>query len=192
MITCGWCGKHYATWKNQCDSCGGPMPPPPGMELGPKPPDVPRTLPKGFAFRQRFSRNIATILGLVISMFGLLFFLAMLRAKPWVAIFPGIFMLGGFSMFRYGWMHASGILRAFQHGVATEGKIAGISIDTTQSINNQHPWKLIYHFTANGQQQEGVLISWDSTIATRSTGQPMWVLYVENDPSQSTLYPPLK
>jgi hypothetical protein len=101
-------------------------------------------------------------------------------------------MLGGFSMLRYGWKSASATLRAFQQGTATKGKIAGINIDTTQSINNQHPWKLIYHFTAGGQQHEGVLISWDSTIASRRTGQPLWVLYVEDDPSQCTLYPPVK
>jgi hypothetical protein len=191
MITCGWCGIHYNSWQKQCDSCGGPMPPMPGMELGPPPPATPRALPKGFAFRQRFSKNIATILGLAISMFSLLFFLAMLRAKPVVAVLPGLFLLGGLSMLRYGWKTASATLRAFRYGVATEGRIAAIKLDTTQSINSQHPWKVIYHFTADGQQHEGVLISWDSTIASRRTGLPLWVLYVEGDPSQCTLYPPV-
>ena len=168
------------------------MPRPPGMELGPPPPPVPRELPKGFAFRQRFSKNIATILGLVISIFSLLFVLAMLRAKPWVAVLPGIMFLGGFSMLRYGWKSASATLRAFRHGMATEGKVVKLRLDTSQSINNEHPWKLTYHFTAGSQQHEGVLISWDSTTGMRSTGQPLWVLYVENDPSQCTLYPPVK
>ncbi len=192
MITCGWCGIHYHSWQKQCDSCGGPMPPMPGMELGPPPPATPRALPKGFAFRQRFSKNFGTVIGLLFTVVGSLFFVALLHAKPVTAIIPGLMLLGGLSMLRHGWIHASGILRAFRHGVATEGTIAAINIDTTQSINNVHPRKLIYHFTAGGQQHEGVHISWDTTISNRRTGQPLWVLYLEDDPSKSTLYPPVK
>lgn len=63
MITCGWCNTHYQTWRSKCDACGGPMPPSPGQELGPPPPEVPRDLPSGYAFRTRFS-NLAVLLGI--------------------------------------------------------------------------------------------------------------------------------
>lgn len=192
MITCGWCGKHYSSWKNQCDACGGPMPPPPGMELGPQPPPAPRALPKGFAFRQRFSQNIATILGGVLFVIGTPMTLGVLAQRPWAAAFPALLMVGGFFSLRHGLKSAESVLRAFREGVAVEGKIASVMIDTSQSINEKHPWKLTYHFVADGFENEGVLVSWDSTINNRARGQPLWVLYVEDDPSQNTVYPPFR
>lgn len=168
------------------------MPPPPGMELGPPPPPAPRALPKGFAFRQRFSQNIATILGGVLFVIGTPMTLGVLAQKPWAAAFPALLMVGGFFSLRYGLKSAESVLRAFRKGVAVEGRIASVTIDTSQSINEKHPWKLVYHFEADGFENEGVLVSWDSTINNRSRGQPLWVLYVEIDPSQNTIYPPFR
>lgn len=168
------------------------MPPPPGMELGPSPPPVPRDLPKGFAFRLLVSQNIATIVG------GLMFAVATpitwgtLQTKTWAASIPGLMALGGFFMLRYGLTTAGSVLRAFRKGRAAEGTIASVKLDTTQSINNQHPWKVVYHFMVEGHQHEGVLVSWDSTLISRAAGQPLWVLYVESDPTQNTVYPPYR
>ncbi len=192
MFTCGWCGKHYVNWQNQCVSCGGPMPPLPGMELGSPPPGAPRTLPKGFAMRTLLTSNFATIFGLVITGFSSLFTWAMLVAKPWVAIFPGLFLLGGLSMLRYGWKQGRATLRAFRHGEAVQGKLATLEKDTTTTVNGKHPWKLIYHFQLGNELHEGKVISFDSTVGTRTRGQPLWVLYVEKDPAQNTLYPPIR
>jgi hypothetical protein len=169
------------------------MPALPGMELGPPPPGAPRALPKGFAFRTRWSGNIASLLGAVLFGFGTATATPMVITGHWLpALFPAFFALGGFSLLRYGLNHASGILRAFRHGVATTGKVASIGLDPTQSLNGKHPWKLIYHFPVNGQLTEGKLVSFDSTLAHRRIGQPVWVLYREQDPNQNTLFPPVK
>jgi hypothetical protein len=95
-------------------------------------------------------------------------------------------------MFRHGWKHATAILRAFREGTAVAGTIASVSLDRTQSINQVHPWKMIYHFTVDGHRHEGTVTSFDSTLGSRAGGQPIWVLYVPADPAQNTLYPPLK
>ena len=34
--------------------------------------------------------------------------------------------------------------------------------------------------------------SFDSTLGCRARGQPVWVLHVPRDPTQDTLYPPIK
>lgn len=167
------------------------MPPIPGMEIGPEPPPPPRLLPRRFEFRLKWSRNIAVICGMAFMLFGGLMLSLALKARAWFAIIPGIVFVMGFFMFRYGRQEAAGTIRAFRHGFATEGKIAGVSVDTTQSINGRHPWRLVYHFMVETQQHEGVLTSFDSTLGNRSAGQPLWVLYLRDDPEECTIYPPL-
>ena len=168
------------------------MPRPPGMDLGPAPPDAPRTLPMGFEFRQKWSRNVGVLVGLGFMFIGGFMLAVLIKVKTWAAVVPGMFFLIGFFLFRYGKKIGVNTVRAFRHGIATEGKVASINLDTTQSVNGRHPWRLVYHFTADGEEREGILTSFDSTLAGRSTGQPLWVLYLRDDPEQCTIYPPLK
>ena len=191
MHTCPWCSTHYINWQSQCKSCGGRMPPPPGMELGPPPPSVPRELPKNYAFRVRWANNIATLVGGMFTFVGFVLFLPMAVNLLWAALLPLLFLIGGLSIFLHGWRSASAKLRAFRYGEAAQGKIASIGKDTSQSVNGRHPWRLVYHFTVGDQLQEGILTSFDSTIGQRSSGQPLWVLYVPEDPSKNAIYPPL-
>lgn len=192
MITCGWCNTHYTSWQSKCTSCGGPMPPLPGMELGPPPPPTPRELPKGFAFRTRFTSNIATLVGLIFFGVGSILTIAFLFAHPLAALFPLLFALGGFGMLRYGLTTAGNTLRAFRTGLAKEGKVHSVSFDTTTTVNGKHPYKLTYHFQLDGQLHEGKVVSFDSTLSQRRSGQPLWVLYVEGAPDKNTLYPPVR
>ena len=192
MTKCGWCQTNYVTWQRNCSNCGGPLPPPPGMDLGPPPPDAPRQLPKGYEFRVKWSRNLTVIFGCAFMGFAAIFCLATIMAPWWFRILPVLFFLGGVAMFRSGRRQANGVLRALRHGLAAEGKIHSLDKDTSQSINGRHPWRLVYHFTVEDQICEGILIAWDSTLSSRHIGQPLWVLYVAEDPAQNTIYPPLK
>lgn len=163
------------------------------MELGPPPPAAPRALPKGVAMRTRFTANMGNLLGAAFLFIGGVMMVPMIANKIWwPLLFPGFYALGGIGMLRHGITHANGILRAFQHGVAEQGRIASISKKTSQSINGAHPWKLVYHFPVNGHMHEGILVSFDATIGQRRPGQPLWVLYLAGEPSNSTLYPPVK
>jgi hypothetical protein len=167
------------------------MPPLPGMELGPPPPATPRTFPKHYVFRVRWAQNFMALIGAGFTVVGTLLFLPLAINMMWAAALPLLFMIGGFSMFWHGWKTASGRLRAFRHGLAVEGKIASVGKDTSQSVNGRHPWRLVYHFPVGEQMHEAVITSFNSTIGQRSTGQPLWVLYIESDPTQNALYPPL-
>ena len=168
------------------------MPPPPGRELGPPPPDAPRQLPRGFALRSLLTGNVTTILGCAFLGFAVVMISAMITKPSVTLAMPlGIF-LAGFFMFRHGWVTASNMLRAFRRGRAVRGEIYSLNEDKTQSINGKHPWMLIYHFLVEGQLCEGTVVCWDTTVRQRSPGQALWVLYMENDPGQSTPYPPLK
>lgn len=191
-FTCGWCGMHYTKWQNRCDSCGGPMPSLPGTQLGAPPPPAPRPLPNGFAFRLLWSGNVLVIIGAMFAFIGGLLFLPMLFIIPIAALLPLFFVLLGLIFFIIGRRGAKKTLDAFLRGTAVAGHVVDVSIDYSQSVNSQHPWKLRYHFNVDGTLHEGSAVSYDSTVATRTAGQPLWVLYVPENPAQSTLYPPLK
>lgn len=191
-ITCGWCGIHYTEWKNRCDSCGGPLPPPPGSQLGSPPLPAPRALPKGFAFRLLWTGNVLVMVGVVFAGIGMILLLPMLVLFPPAALLPLIFVVLGFVLFRSGRRKARRTLQAFIHGTAVAGEVVRVTEDQTETTNGQHPWKLTYLFAVDGELHEGSASSYDSTITKRVAGQPLWVLYVPTDPSLNTIYPPLK
>jgi hypothetical protein len=178
-------------WLSLCPQCGGPLAPPLGQNLGPEPPPAPRTLPKAYVRRVRWTENIATMVGPGFVAVGLLFAVPMIANKLWVAVLPLFFVLGGVSMFRYGWKIAAARLRAFRFGKAVQGSIYQVGVDATQHVNGKHPSKVIYHFQVGDQMLEGVIISFDTTATRRSSGQPVWVLYNEADPTENAIYPPL-
>ena len=169
------------------------MPPRPGEGLGEPPPPVPRPLPKGFAFRQKWSSNVLALVGLIFFLVGSLLTVAFLIIGLLVGILlPLLFVIGGLVMLRIGRRAAARTLTAFVRGTAVEGKVFSVLQDHSQTVNGQHPWKLTYHFPVNGQVHEGSLVSFDSTVTLRAPGQPLWILYLPNDPEQNTAYPPLK
>ena len=169
------------------------MPPQPGEGLGPPPPPVPRPLPKGFEFRQKWSGNILAMVGVIFFLIGGFIFFAFLLLGLLIGTpLPLLFMLGGFIMLLIGRRHARRTLNAFKRGAVVEGKIFGIAQDQSQTMNGVHPWKLTYHFPVGAQLVEGSVVSWDSTITARAAGQPLWVLYLPEDPEQNTAYPPFK
>jgi hypothetical protein len=192
MYTCPWCTTSNVNWQSHCRQCGGPLPPPPGMSLGEPPPPTPRKLPRTYVKRVRWTENIATLVGLGFSAVGILFAVPMIVNKLWLpALAPAFFLLGGVSMFRHGWKIAAGRLRAFRIGKAVQGSIHRIETDSTQQINGRHPLRVVYHFPVGDQLQEGVITTFDSTASRRSSGQPVWVLYNEADPTENAIYPPL-
>jgi hypothetical protein len=192
MHTCPWCSTNYVNWHPQCPQCGGRMAEPAGMSLGPPPPDAPRKLPKGYATRIRWTRSLEALLGGVFTLMGSMMMVPMLVHKMWLpALFPAFFFIGGVSIFVRGWRQASGVLHAFRYGIAVRGEIRSVDKDTSQSYNGRHPWRLTYTFTVNDQIHDGQVISFADSVAVRSRGEPLWVLYEEDDPTVNTVFPPM-
>jgi hypothetical protein len=168
------------------------MPPMPGMEIGPPPPPTPRSVPDGFPLRVILTQNITSIIGTIIFGAGMFMALMFVLGGSWGAVLPGLFALGGFAILRHGVKQGKATLHAFRHGIAVEGKVHQVSRDTTTKVNGEHPWKLVYHFRVAEQIHQGVLLSFDSTLSKRISGQPLWVLCDPEDPAKNTLYPPVK
>lgn len=168
------------------------MPPMPGMELGEEPPAIPRELPKGFAFRQRFTNSVATVIGLILMAMGGLMGLLLLLIQPWFALFPAILFIGGALLLNHGMSTAAATLRAFRTGLPQQGSVVSSLKMTSQSHNGVNPWKLLYEFSIEGQKHQGSLIAMDETVGQLKPRQPLWILYLRDDPSINTVYPPFK
>ena len=169
------------------------MPPPPGMELGPEPPPPPRRLPKDFAFRQRFTGNFTSIIGLAFTGVGLIMGLAMVAAPSWALLLPGFLMLAGMSMLRSGLQSANRMLDAFRNGRAIKGRVSSVKQDNSISVNGQHPWKIVFTFEVDGHAYDGETQTWETATSNRLYGgPPVWVLVADGRPERHTLYPPLK
>lgn len=168
------------------------MPVPVGMGLGEPPPAVPRSLPKGFEFRQKWSQNVVAMVGGIFCAIGTLLFLVFIIVLPVGALLPFLFMTGGAFMMRFGRKKANNVLNAFRQGVAVEGSVSDVQLDTTQTMNGRSPWVMTYLFQIGGAMVEGSVTSFSSALQARSKGQPLWVLYIEGDPSQNTVYPPIQ
>jgi hypothetical protein len=193
MFTCGWCGTHYSSWKNRCDSCGGPMPPLPGTELGPEPPPAPRELPKGFEWRQKWLGNPLALGGAIFLIVGLVLFLVFILVLPVAALFPLLFVALGWVIMRTGRKQSQRILDAFRLGRAVKGAITTVQVDSTLQVNGQYPWRIHYTFpTADGRTHESYATTFDTTAPNRQAGQQVWVLVLDDQPEQNTIYPPVK
>ena len=169
------------------------MPPPPGMDLGPEPPEPPRKLPDGFALRVRLTRNVPMIIGLGFTLIGGFMTVAMISVKTWAALFPAFFLLGGLGMLKMGFQEGARVLDAFRHGRAVRGKAASVREDKQTTVNGRHPWEIIYTFEAEGHPYEGKVTTFEAATANRFYGgPPVWVLVMENNPERNTVYPPIR
>lgn len=185
---CGWCGSGTRdVHASGCVACGGPLPglPPrilaelalPAPEV-PYPPDTPRQFPAGYANRVRYWKNVLFILGVVFT-----------TVFCWSIIFPMI----GIPLWYYGHRKAERQLRALSLGRAVEGTITKVFRDTSQTINNEHPWQIDYRFETPTGTQEGAVTSWDPLTARREAGERVWVVYDQApDHTASSLWPPVR
>lgn len=192
MITCGWCGTKYSGFQPNCKNCGGALPHPPGMDAGEPPPDPPRRLPKGFERRVLWTHNVFALVGGIFLLVGVPLMIGMVFVHPLAPLIPLIHCTLGYFLLRHGRGKAKRMLNAFVNGKAIRGDIKDVFEDTSISVNNRHPWAIAYGFDVQGQIYEGTARTWDADARLRSRGQHIWVLAIESDPEQNTIYPPVK
>lgn len=181
--TCGWCST-TATDVNitNCGNCGGPLPPVPQsidgvrtLTLAAEPPPAPRHLPDAYRNRVLVWKNVLVIIGGVFTL-----------CLGWTVIFALI----GAPMLYIGWTRAQGKLRALAFGQSSPGRIVDIDRDHSVTINNQHPWKIVYSYNAGGRALEGWVHAWQRPAFVPD--DPIWVVWGPDDPTRSCLWPPIQ
>jgi hypothetical protein len=203
--TCPWCDAAATDpTREVCGNCAGPLPAPmlapqpvaptPGASWdqmraqalaaaqasrgpGPAPGPPPRQLPSTYVNRVLYWRNVFFILGFVFTVF--LF---------WTLIFPAI----GIPLWIHGHRRARRELRALQEGQVAQGQITGVQVDHSTTINNRHPWVVAYAFATPRGTRQGTDQGFDSANGYRMPGDPVWVVYVDDDPDCSAVWPPVR
>lgn len=177
-VECGWCGYSNRRDKvDKCTNCGGFLPALPGGNPGPCPPDIPRELPRGYKNRILYWKNVNFLIGFC---FTIIF--------CWTIIFPLI----GIPLWIIGTKRARRKLSALQHGNPTRGRVTSCEVDTTQAINNRHPWRIVYEFdVSDGQTSSGIAIGWDQINQKRKENDVMWIVFTQNIAINSAIWPPI-
>ncbi|MFN8283905.1 MAG: DUF3592 domain-containing protein [Chitinophagales bacterium] len=185
-VTCPWCKSYYSSYplSPNCVNCGGPLPKAIGADKGEKPEEPPRVLPKKFVHQVMYWRNTHSLIGIV--------FIAIGIPTTFAMGFGLIFLAVGIFLYRYGRKVGQEKIQALSNGVAVDGTITEIYQDTSQSINGRHPYIIKYQFTTReGAQQADSVTSWDDNSTLRNHGDGIWIVYIPENPTISSPWPPI-
>lgn len=199
-VTCPWCKQFSpaAPPGADCGNCGGPLPPPPSVGRALAPPPAPRHLPERYTRDRLLAKNAGAIVGTAFAAFGALFgviglglCLVLLPLGLGFMAFGGLFGGIGLAVRNASRKDPMRQIEALTRGVAAEGQVVSVGRDGSESINGRNPFVIEYLFTVNGQPIGGATKGWDIVNATRQPGQALWVVYLPNDPSVNSIWPPI-
>lgn len=207
MITCPWCGTHYIKFRPNCKNCGGPLPPPPPTEATTAPaaapvadltapPPPPRAFKETLVWKKLGSDGWAIaaltflILGIVFTVTGVPLIFAFLIGIPFVLL--GLAFLGaGIALGVWRYQQAKQMVEILRTGQAVLGTIVEVAQNYHVEVNGRNPWTISYRFQVRDREYEGEATTLRPLGFTHREGQSVYVLYLESDPAQNTIYPPV-
>jgi len=177
MVTCPWCGTAYQVFQPDCSKCGGPIHPPEVVAAAGSaplaPPAAPRPISDSYAFKL-MSTDGCSIAGLVLLMMGIIFApLGLILTLGVITAFVGLPFLGLGLVFL----------------AASLGSITGLQQNYSVQVNGRNPWTIQYQYLANGRPFTGQVTTLSQPGSQLQPGCQVYVLYMPQDPSISSLYP---
>ncbi len=210
MVTCPWCGTHYAAFQPNCQNCGGPLDEPafaarqkrPGLTAEDReplawPPPPPRPIGSRYAWRLLAADGAAIaagVFGLVGAIFAVVGGALTLGG---VTAFVGlpflllglVFLAAAGSVGAWRWQEAQKVVEVLRDGQAVEGQISQVEQNLYVQVNGRSPWVIRYRFTVQGQEYSGQVSTLNPPGAALQAGQRACALYLPKNPQQNTLYP---
>ena len=80
---------------------------------------------------------------------------------------------------------------ALTRGHVAEGQLIGVRPDLSETINGRNPYRIDYVFYVNGQPLGGSTKGWDIVNMRRQPGEPLWVVFLPEDPTTNSIWPPI-
>lgn len=199
-VTCPWCKHHWPAGMVavECGNCGGALPAPPGPTRAAAPPAIPRRLPQRYTSELLGSKNVGAIVGTIFAAFGALF--ALIGVGLCFVLLPlGLGFFGFGALFgTIGWLLRSASRKsalrqidALTRGHVAEGQLIGVRQDFSETINGRNPYRIEYVFYVNGQPLGGSTKGWDIVNMLRQPGEPLWVVFLPEDPGTNSIWPPI-
>jgi len=207
MITCPWCGTNYEGFQSNCDNCGGSLPlpiestpareEPAAQKIPLAPPLPPRQIPRKVIRRMLFTDGgvitggIFLLIGAIFSFVGITLVLAIITLPvglPFVGL-GFIFLIVGGTLFFWRYKNAQQVDSILREGHAALGKITNVRQNYHVRVNGRYPWLIEYNFKVHGQNYQGKLSTLSQPNLSQQPGKAVYVLYQQDDPEKSTLYP---
>jgi membrane protein implicated in regulation of membrane protease activity len=149
---------------------------------------------------RKLSADVWAIVGAVFSLLGVIFAITgTVLTATLVALFIGLpfaglgtaFLAVGLALLIWRYQRAQRILDALRLGEASLGTIVDAHENHYVKVNNRHPWTITYRFSVLGQEFEGKTTTLRGPEQRQQAGQPVYILYLEGDPTLNTIYPPV-
>jgi hypothetical protein len=138
--------------------------------------------------------------GAVFSLLGAVFGITgLVLTATLVALFIGLpfaglgiaFLAAGLPLLIWRHQRAQRTLEVLRTGEAALGTIMDVYENHHISVNNRHPWVIRYRFSVLGEEREGKATTLRTPGLEQRSGQPVYILYLKDDPGQNTIYPPV-
>jgi membrane protein implicated in regulation of membrane protease activity len=203
MITCPWCGTNYTSFQPNCHNCGGSLPLPPEVTITPSarslvaPSPPPREVPRRALWHIMSSDYWADV-GLILSLFGLVFALISIPvAVSLVTTCVGLPFLGlgllllcvGIAVLVGRCSMAQQTVEVLRQGEGVVGEIVSVVQNYQVSVNGRHPWTVEYDYEVEGRRYGAEVNTLSRPDLSKEPGSRVYVLFMRDDPSQSTIYP---
>ena len=203
MITCPWCGTHYAAFQSNCRNCGGPLPPP-AQAAAPEreadlmpPPPPPRPISDSYVWRLlaadggAIAGGIFALLGAIFLFVGVPLTIGIITAfvgLPFAGLGIVVLGVGGLVLVRR-YEAAQKTVSVLRQGAAAPGRILEVRENYNVTVNNRHPWTITYQFQMNGRDYEGKVSTLNRPDPQLQPEKAAYVLYLPEAPEVNTLYP---
>ncbi len=207
MITCPWCGTNYTTFQSDCSRCGGPMPVPtqlvdPVIGTGEapaplSPPAAPRTISNNYVWKLMFGEGwtiaalVFLLLGGIFSVVGFALTVVVITAFVGIPflILGIIFLIGSCAVIYWRYQVNRKQVMVLKWGQSVLGTVSNLEENYSVTVNGRHPWSIDYQFQVGGQAYTGKVGTLNQPGIHLQTGRPVYVLYMQTDPLQNSLYP---
>lgn len=201
MVTCPWCGTSYAVFQSNCSQCGGPIHPPEVIEAAREsplaPPAAPRPISNSYAIKLMSSDGwtigglVFLLIGIIFAPLGLVLTLGIITALVGLPfLFLGlIFLAGSGGIFIWRYQVSQQQVKVLKWGEATLGSVTNLQENYSVQVNGRHPWSVDYQYDANGQTYTGQVTTLSQPGSHLQPGRQVYVLYLGDRPTLSSLYP---
>jgi membrane protein implicated in regulation of membrane protease activity len=132
-----------------------------------------------------------SLLGFIFAVVGIPLTLSVVAAFVGLP-FAGLGLLGlagGAVILVRRYRFADQTVEVLREGEATVGEIVDVTRSYHVRVNGRYPWTVEYEYEVDGRFFGGKVTTLSRPSLSRQPGRPVYVLFMPDDPGQSTIYP---
>jgi hypothetical protein len=134
---------------------------------------------------------VFTLIGVIFGMIGVVLTITIVAAfvgLPFAGI-GAIFLTIGVPILVWRYQQAQATVNVLQAGFPVLGEIIDVFQNFHIQVNGRYPWSILYQFELEGQVYEGKVSTLSQPDLSQQPGQPVYVLYIQDNPEQNSIYP---